>query len=76
MTLYAIKPLGRCPGCRYKRSSLNHRVLCLESSRAPSTPRREAETERLAALATYGDTPAEQHDRRDVLAQAQREGTT
>ena len=64
MTKLAVKPFGRCPRCQYKLSSVNHRVLCMR--RVPA-PRSAAEIARLTALATWGDTAAEQWQRREAL---------
>lgn len=59
----AAKPFGRCQVCHYKRSSVNHRVLCMRNPARRSA----AEVARLTALATWGDTAAEQWQRREAL---------
>lgn len=64
----AGQPQGRCPRCRYKRSGLNHMVLCIWSQGTESHRPDPAEAERLWALACNGDTPEEQAARRLVLA--------
>jgi hypothetical protein len=60
---FTVKPEGRCPDCRYVRSGVNHLVLCVWNR----PRRRPAETQRLLALALYGDTPGEQWERRRLL---------
>jgi len=61
---FAVKPRGRCSKCHYVRSGVNHLVLCVWNRAGYRSP----ETERLWALALYGDTPAEQWQRRERLA--------
>jgi hypothetical protein len=62
-----FKQQGRCAGCGYVRSGVNHYVLCCR----PRPKRRPAESARLLALALYGDVAEVQAERRAVL---EREG--